>query len=503
MHEGLRAEGLTKTYGQVTVVRDVSLDLKPGEIRAVVGENGAGKSTLMKMLAGIVAPSSGTIRIEGQPVTLNSPRAAAAAGIAIVHQELQIVPGLSVADNLMLVRPSASPDALRGSRREAIFVSGVLDRVGLRVHPHVPAGRLSVAEAQLLEIGKALALGARYIIFDEPTSALPPVEVERLLRLIGALRDEGHGILYISHHLTEILRLADCVTVLRDGRHVTDLDRAEADMERIIHLMVDRPVSLYANELEPPRDEVVFAARGAATRRVSDMSFEVRAGEILGFAGLIGSGMHEAAMAVAGADLLTAGSFALRGRPVRFSSPHAAGRAGIALVPEERKVQAIIPDMSVHDNLHVGRYRLFKRAGILDLGRLRARTAELIDAFNVRLASSAQAIATLSGGNQQKVVVARCVQSAPSLLIVAEPTRGVDVGAKDEIHRRLIRLAAGGTAIIVVSSEMDEVRALSHRIAVFSAGRMTGVLDKTEATPQRIMQMATPKEIEAAHDVPA
>lgn len=493
MREGLQAEGLTKTYGPITVVEGVNLHVRPGEVHAVVGENGAGKSTLMKMLSGIVVPSGGTIRIDGQPIDLSGPRAAAVAGIAIVHQELHVVPALSIADNLMLVRPPASPRALRGSRREAAFVASVLERVGLRANPATLAASLSAAQAQLLEIAKALALGARYIIFDEPTSALPPAEVERLLRLVETLRNDGHGILYISHHLSEIVRLADSITVLRDGRQVAELARAEADIDRIIHLMVDRPVALYANELAAPGTELIFSADGAATRRVSQLSFDIRAGEILGFAGLIGSGMHEAASAVAGADPLIAGSFRLQGSVARFASPHDAARRGIALVPEERKLQAIIPTMNVHDNLHVGRYRLFQRAGILNLRALRKRTEALIGEYDVRLASPAQLITTLSGGNQQKVIVARCVQSSPRLLVIAEPTRGVDVGAKDDIHRRIIRLAAEGTAIIIVSSELDEVRALSHRVAVFCEGKMTGVLEKDEATPQRIMQLATPR----------
>jgi ABC-type sugar transport system ATPase subunit len=492
MPDGLVAHDLAKAYGSVTVVQGVGLRLSPHEIRAVVGENGAGKSTLMKMLAGIVPPTRGEIELDGRPVAFSSPSDATAAGIAIVHQELQQARDLSLADNVMLLRPPGARALRRGSRAESEFVADALSRVGLARAPSDRAGGLSVAEGQLLEVAKALALGARYIIFDEPTSALPPADVERLLSLVEGLRSSGHGILYISHHLSEVLRVADTLTVLRDGRLVGDLRRSEIDMDGLIRLMVDRPVSLYANDLHPAREAVVFEARGAATAEVSGLDLQVRQGEILGFAGLIGSGMHEAALAVAGAAPLTTGSFRIGGAEARFRSPYDASRAGIALVPEERKAQAILPDLSVTDNLHVGRYWLFSRMGLLSRRRLRRRTGELVRDFNIRLARVSQPIATLSGGNQQKAVVARCVQSEPRLLVVAEPTRGVDIGAKDEIHRRIIGLAAKGTAIIVVSSELDEVLALSHRVAVFSAGRLVGVLEKASATPERVMRLATP-----------
>ncbi len=492
MSEGLVCTGLAKTYGRVAVVHGVDLSLCPGEIRAVVGENGAGKSTLMKMICGIVEPTRGTMVLDGKPLVLPSPRDASRAGIVIVHQELQIVPALNLADNVMLVRPPGIM-AVRGSRAETGFVRSLFNKVGLHRDPSERASSLSAAEAQLLEVAKALALRARFIVFDEPTSALPPAEVDRLLGLVEALRREGLGILYISHHLSEIMRIADSITILRDGRLVGDLRKDDTSLDEIITRMVDRPVSLYANALKPRKPELAVHAKGLATRSVSGVEFELHAGEILGFAGLIGSGMHDAAMALVGAHLWIAGTLEIDGRDVRLSSPHDAARAGIVLVPEERKEQAIIPDMSVHDNLHVGRYGLNSRNGILNIRALAETTQRLVLDFNIRLSSASQAISTLSGGNQQKAVVARCVQSNPRLLIVSEPTRGVDIGAKDEIHQRIIDLAADGTAIIVVSSELDEVLALSHRVAVFSERRMVALIDKVEATPTRVMELATPR----------
>lgn len=491
MTKGILCKGLSKAYGGITVVRNINLNLRPGEIRAVVGENGAGKSTLMKMISGIITPTEGVIEIDGKPVRLNSPRDASDVGIAIVHQELQVVPALSIIDNIMLVRPPEI-HAMRGSKAESSGIERLLARVGLACHPSTKAGSLSAAESQLLEVAKALALGASYIIFDEPTSALPAADVDNILELIESLKNDGLGILYISHHLSEVMRLADNITVLRDGNLVGDLKRSDTDTDHIIKLMVDRPVSLFANDLEPCSDEVIFEATELATANVRGLDFSLHRGEILGFSGLIGSGMHDAAMALAGEDRVVTGSLVLGGVGLNLRSPHEAARAGIALVPEERKAQAIVPDLSVHSNLHLGRNGLFGRFGILDLASMKARTSELVREFNIRLSNVRQSISTLSGGNQQKVVFARCVQGNPRVLIIAEPTRGVDIGAKDEIHRKIIDLAANGTAIIIVSSELEEVLALSHRVAVFTEKRMVGILLKSEATPENVMKLATP-----------
>ena len=496
----LEGHGLTKTYSGVTVVRDIDIAVEPGRIRAVIGENGAGKSTLMKMLTGIVQPTRGEIRVDGVPMVFPGPGDAMEAGVGIVHQELQIVPMLSVADNLMLVGGPKAPKSYRGSPAERAFVTEQLARVGLDVKPRTLAARLSAAEAQLLEIAKALALDSKVLIFDEPTSALPPNDVERLLSLIEELRAEGHAILYISHHLNEIKRIADDVTVLRDGGLVGHYLSSELETEDMIRLMVDRPVSLYGNMLPEHSDEPVLEVQNLASDRVRGLTFTLNRGEIIGFAGLIGSGMHDAAMTLVGEQRPLSGTVTVKGRPVRIGSPAAAARAGIAIVPEERKLQGILPDMSVQENFHIGRHRLFSRGPLLSLGGMKARAEDLVRQFKVRLAALGQPISTLSGGNQQKVVVARCVQSAPDVLILSEPTRGVDVGAKDDIHQLVLELARAGTAVIVVSSEMDEVLALSHKVAVFSAGEMVGILPHTEADPTTVMKLATPRSKDATHD---
>lgn len=496
----LEGQGLSKNYSGVTVVRDIDIAVEPGRIRAVIGENGAGKSTLMKMLTGIVQPSAGSIRCKGVPVTFQTPGDAMAAGVGIVHQELQIVPTLSVADNLMLVAGDAIPKTWRGSPSERTFVNAQLKRVGLDVKPTTLAASLSAAQAQLLEIAKALALDSRVLIFDEPTSALPPNDVERLLALVEGLRDDGHAILYISHHLNEIKRIADDITVLRDGQLVGHYPCADLSTDDMIHLMVDRPVALYGNMLSDHGEDEILQVEGLTSEHVANIGFSLRKGEIIGFAGLIGSGMHDAAQTLVGEQKWLRGSVSVNGKPVRFRSPAQAAEAGIVIVPEERKIQAILPDMSVQENLHIGRHEKFRDNGLLSPKTMRSKAEDLVKIFKVRLASLSQPISTLSGGNQQKVVVARCVQSDPEVLILSEPTRGVDVGAKDDIHQLVLDLAKAGTAVIVISSEMDEVLALSHKVAVFSAGEMVGLLPREDATPQNVMKLATPKTKDVTDD---
>lgn len=489
----IEGRGLSKAYNGVTVVRGIDIAVQPGRIRAVIGENGAGKSTLMKMLTGIVSPTEGQIYLHGKEVRFNRPRDAMDAGIGIVHQELQIVPMLSVADNIMLVGGPVAPKTYRGAPAEKAFVQGLLDRVGLNVRPGTLAARLSAAEGQLLEIAKTLALDSKVIVFDEPTSALPPNDVERLLSLVEKLRAEGHAILYISHHLSEIKRIADDITVLRDGGLVGHYLCADLETEDMIQLMVDRPVSLYGAMLPTPTDTPVLAVQDLQTDNVAGLSFTLNKGEIIGFAGLIGSGMHDAAQALVGGDRLRGGAITVNGKPARIVNPASAAEYGIVIVPEERKVQGILPSHSVQENFHIGRHRSFSRGGLLSSRAMKDKARALVSDFKVRLASLSQPISTLSGGNQQKVVVARCVQSNPDVLILAEPTRGVDVGAKDDIHQLVLDLAAAGTAVVVVSSELDEVLALSHKVAVFSEGRMQGILSHADASPTEVMKLATPK----------
>lgn len=482
--------GLTKSYGGVTVVDAVSVEVSKGEIRAVIGENGAGKSTLMNMLTGVVLPDAGEIQVNGARVQLESPRDAARQGIAIVHQEVQVVPQLRVVDNLMLVRPPSARGMRRRSRLERALAQRMLARVGLSIDPDQPADSLSVAQCQLVEIAKALALDAEVIVFDEPTAALQLSEVESLVKLISQLRDEGKAILYISHALDEVLRLANTITVLRDGRLVAEFQTTHVTRDILVKTMVDRAVGLYDYALPPVGSKVMLEAKSLATASIDDVSLDVAAGEILGFAGLMGCGMEEAVRALCGATKVTAGTLCVEGVPQRLRSPRDAAMAGIVMIPEERKRDGIIPERSVCENVHLGRYAIHSRRGFVSAARLRAATADLMRRFDVTLHSVDQPIVTLSGGNQQKVLLARCIQSKPRVLIVASPTRGVDIGAKEAIHKIIVEIAAQGAAVIVMSPELEEVLALAHRVAVFSQGRMVAVLPRGEASPHRIMQLA-------------
>ncbi|WP_296071467.1 sugar ABC transporter ATP-binding protein [uncultured Agrobacterium sp.] len=482
---------LTKIYGSTKVVENVDVEVGVGRLRAVVGENGAGKSTLMKMLTGITKPDQGRIEIDGLPVSFERPLDAISHGIAIVHQELHHVPMLSVVDNLMLGHKPLGGG--RNGPKERKFAAEYLQMVGLQLDPATPVSRLSAAEAQLLEIAKALSRKPKVIIFDEPTAALPPADVERLLALVRKLKLSGHAILYISHHLSEVMALADDITVLRDGRVVSSLPVADASVDGLIKLMVGRTVTLGAAELAPPAPETVLSVRDAATKTVSGVNFDLKAGEIIGFVGLIGSGMHDAALLVAGAEALRAGEVQVSGKALRQLNVSQALANGIAIVPEERKTQAIYPDLSVISNMHSGRLNRYTSLGFLLPSLMRAVANDMVARFNIKLRKPSQPIRTLSGGNQQKVVLARCIQGDPKVLVLSEPTRGVDVGAKADIHKLLVQLASRGMAIIVVSSELEEALSLSHRVAVFSERRMVAVLDRSDAHPEKIMALATPK----------
>lgn len=489
---GIQGIGLTKVYGNARVVDDVNIAVSAGHIRAVVGENGAGKSTLMKMLTGLAKPDGGRIEIDGVQVSFQSPSDAIEHGVVIVHQEQHHVPMLTVTDNLLLGNHKLGRRPRNGTF-ETELALGYLHGVGLDVDPSVLARQLSPAEAQLLEIAKALSRKPKVVIFDEPTAALPPADVERLLKLIRKLKEGGLAVLYISHHLSEVLAVADDVTVLRDGRLIDDLSIRDATIDGLIQRMVGRSVTLGPATLSFPSEQSILKLHGVATSRVSGLDLEIKAGEIVGFVGLIGSGMHDAALAISGAHALTAGQMQVNDRLVRFKNPAQALGAGIAIVPEERKAQAIYPDLSVIDNMHSGRYWRHATFGILSMRRMRSSADEMVRQFSIRLRRISQPIKTLSGGNQQKVVISRCVQSEPKILILSEPTRGVDIGAKVDIHDCIVRLAAAGTAVIVVSSEMEEALSLSHRVAVFSRRRLVGILSRSEATPENVMSLATPK----------
>jgi rhamnose transport system ATP-binding protein len=485
----LDARALSKSYGGVRVLKDVDLSIEAGEIRALVGENGAGKSTCIKILSGAIAPDAGEIRLEGSPLPLGQPLAIRQRGVSVVYQEFTLAPDSSVADNIFLGRERGRWWLRRREMREA--AERRLADLGVRVDASTAVRGLSVAHQQMVEIARALMTDAKILILDEPSAALSATEVDRLLDVLRQLRARGLGILYISHRLDEIFGLADSVTVLRDGAHVATGPTGTFDRASLIRAMVGRDVS----EEYPARRHdigapVIEVSHLASPGRFSDVSFSVRQGEIVGLAGLVGAGRTSTALALIGALPFT-GDVRLDGRPVHFRMPDAAIRAGLAYVTEDRKKRGIFPIMGTGANITVTFLEQFTRAGVLSLARERAGATAAARDFDLRASSLDQPAATLSGGNQQKALVARYLLERRTLVILDEPTRGVDVGARAEIYRIMNRLTEQGLAVLMISSDLPEVLGMADRVVVMHEGRTTGTLDRAEATPERVMTLAT------------
>jgi ribose transport system ATP-binding protein len=485
------AEGLGKAFSGVPVLADVSFTLRAGEVLALLGENGAGKSTLSALIAGLLRPDGGAMRWEGRPYAPASPGEAMAAGIGLIHQEMRLLPDLSIAENVFAGRLP-----MRGGRVDRALMNqrarAQLQRLGLDVAPTQLVRRLRVAAQQQVEIAKALTQNARLLILDEPTAALGGAESERLFAQIEQLRGEGVSFLYISHRLEEIARIADRVIVLRDGALVARHDTARVPVSTLLRDMVGRSIERIFPPLAPPaarevlRVEALCAARGA----FRDIGFAVHAGEVLGIAGIVGAGRSELVRAIYGADRLASGRLLLEGKPQHIAGPRDAIRAGIVLVPEDRKGQGVLLDQSLARNLTLGNLDRLAPDGWLRPARLRRFAAALIARLGVK-GRPEQAARALSGGNQQKMVIARWLARAPQLLILDEPTRGIDVGARAAIYQLIADLAGAGMAVIIVSSELEEVLGLSHRILVLSRGRQMGILDRAEADSVAVMRLAT------------
>jgi ABC-type sugar transport system ATPase subunit len=489
----VRIEGATKRYPGVVALDGVTLDLRRGEVHGLIGENGAGKSTLIRILTGATRPDEGTVRVDGRPVAFSSPGDARSHGIVGIFQELATQPWLTVADNILLGdEPGRGPGRQVLSRRRATRrAEEVLARLGAAGIPtSARASTLSTAQKQLLEIGRAMALDAPLIVMDEPTASLPDRDANRLLELIEELRREGRTVVYVSHRLDEIRRVADRVTVLRGGRHITTATSPELDVPGMIELMLGRP----AEELFPPRNErlgdPLLRVRGLSREGAfEDVSFEVRAGEVLGFSGLIGAGRSEVMRALYGAEPADRGTVEIAGREVRIRSPRDAIRAGIAYLPEDRKDQGLVLGLSGRENLAMASLARFTPRGVLRRRNLDRATEQLGRELDLRGSLDAE-VRTLSGGNQQKVLIGKALLTEPRVLIFDEPTRGIDVGAKREVYRLVHKAAEGGAAVILVSSELPEVVNVAHRIAVMSNGRIRDELDHREFDDRRILTAA-------------
>ena len=485
----IAATHLSKSYTGVRALDDVAFDVEAGEIHALVGENGAGKSTLIKILGGAVVPDAGEVVLDNASLPLGDPLEVRRRGVSLVYQEFTLVPELTVADNVFLGRERSRVFLRRAEMHRA--AQAVLDELGVRLEASAPVRGLSVAHQQMVEIARALVSEARVLILDEPSATLSAVEVERLFAVLRRLRARGLGIIYISHRLEEIFAIADRVTVLRDGRVVASAPAAGLDRVQLIRWMVGREVSEEFPPRTPTIGETVLDVRHlTAPPRFADVSFAVRQGEIVGLAGLVGAGRTSAALALAGA-LQADGETRIAGKPARFRSPADAIAGGLSYVTEDRKGRGLFPQMATDANMTLTYLRQFAPTGLLSLARERAAASKLARQVDLRAASLAQPAATLSGGNQQKALLARYLLKPPAILILDEPTRGVDVGARAEIYGLMNRLTADGLAILMISSELPEVLGMADRIVVMREGRTTGELARAEASPERVMALAT------------
>ena len=485
---------VTKTYPGVTALDRVSLAVAPGEVVGLIGENGAGKSTLMKILGGVTAPSAGAIRVDGVAHPSLTVPDAIRAGIAFVHQELNLFDNLDVAGNVFIGREPLKAGLLRLIDRQRLHdaVRPYLDRLGVDFGPGTPVAELSLAQRQLVEIVKALSLNSRVVIMDEPTSSLTITETERLMRIIADLKAHGVSVVFISHRLNEVEACVDRVVVLRDGRMVGDLAGADIAPAAMIRLMIGRDLrSLYIPPAAPPGEAVleIVEARTEAFP-AQPVSLAIRRGEILGLAGLVGSGRTELARAVFGVDPLAGGALRLGGRPVRIATPRAAIESGIYLVPEDRKRSGLVLDFPIAENISLPDLWAYARSAIVGLGAEAENAERQRERLRIKAPTVSTAAGTLSGGNQQKVVLAKWLSMRPKVMIFDEPTRGVDVGAKNEIYEMMRRLGDSGVAILMISSDMEEVIGVSDRIAVMHEGRISGFLDRTQFSEHNVLRLA-------------
>ena len=489
-------QNVGKTFGPVTVIKDVTVSVYAGKVQVLLGENGAGKSTLIKMMAGVYQPDAGRIVVDGKTVTLPTTRAAEELGIATIHQELNLVPTMSIAENVMLGRMPTrhgmvDRSALRNRARAALSL------IGLDIDVDTLVGELGIARQQLVEIAKALSINARILILDEPTAALTRHETESLFAVMADLRSRGVGMLFISHHLDEIAEVGDTVTVLRDGEFVAEVP-ASTPEDELVKLMVGRSI-----EDQYPRNTgagtqpagtqpagILAVEHLSSTGRFSDITFTVRAGEVLGIAGLVGAGRTELIRAIAGADHYDSGTVTVRGRALPKGNIQAAIKAGIGHVPEDRKGQGLVTGASVNDNLGYATLASTARLGLADFAGQRSRAQAVATKLRIRMHTIDQAVGALSGGNQQKAVFGRWIIAASTVLLLDEPTRGVDVGAKVEIYELMNAITAAGGAIVMVSSELPEILGMSDRILVMRDGKLAGELTTAEATQDAVMTLA-------------
>ena len=483
--------GISKSYGGVHAVADVSFVIHAGTVHALVGENGAGKSTLVKILTGVIQPDEGELLIDGEPHRIGNPQAAHRLGLVAMYQEPTVFQDLTVAENVFAGRHPRSGVRTVDWRAMRRGAARILADLGVDFGPDTPVRGLGVADRQLLEIAKALSSSARLLIMDEPTAALSPNEVDNLFATVRRLRDRGVAIVFISHRLEEVTEIADKVTVLRDGNHVTTRSAAELAHGEIVRLMVGRSLDALFPKEEAEIAEVVLRAQGLTRHGVfSNVSFELRRGEIVGLAGFVGSGRTEVARSIFGIDRLDGGRIWIEGRPFRPRFPRAALRRGVAYLPEDRLHQGLVQPMSIAQNASMAVLPELTPGAILRPARERALARRFMEQLRIRATSATQIVRSLSGGNQQKVVLGKWLAAEPKILVLDEPTHGVDVGTKADVHRTISHLAAQGLTILLISSELLEVLGMSDRILVMREGRVVAEIPRAKATEERIIQAA-------------
>ncbi|MBQ8508097.1 MAG: sugar ABC transporter ATP-binding protein [Clostridia bacterium] len=483
-------KGITKQFPGVLALNKVDLAIYPGRVLALVGENGAGKSTLMKVLSGVHKRDEGEILLEGKSVEISGPLASRQMGISIIYQELSILNNVDVAENIFVGREKQK-NGFVNKKLQHQEAKALLERVGLKIDTHTKAGRLSTAQKQMVEVAKALSFNSKLIIMDEPTSSLTDKETAMLMDIIRKLRDDGVAIVFISHRMNEIFEISDEIAVMRDGEMVQHMITSEVDEAQVIAAMVGRSVNDIFHKEEAPIGDVVLEVKNLSTKNfLKDVSFKVRAGEIVGFAGLVGAGRSEVMRALFAVDPRESGDVFMNGKPVEIKSTMDALKAGMGFVPEDRKEQGLILKQTIRVNTSLAALSSVAKGWFIDKKREVGLTDEYVAKLRVKTPSNEQKIMNLSGGNQQKVVIAKWMATHPKVLILDEPTRGIDVGAKKEIHALMSELAKQGVAIIMISSELPEVLGMADRIYVMHDGRIKGEIDRANASQEAIMKLA-------------
>lgn len=486
----VKVDGISKRYGGLQALDNVHLDVRSHEVHAVVGENGAGKSTLMKILGGIVKRDSGKVIYQGKEVDFDSPIESIMSGIAVIHQELSMLPSLNAIENVYMGRMPTRFGRVNWRTLEKATLD-VLKQVGLDINPYATVNDLSISQRQLVEIAKAISINANLIIMDEPNSSLTESETERLFEVIEQLKQKGVSIIYVSHKIEEVLRISDRISVLRDGRYIGTINKDEASIDKVIQMMVGRELKRDKTHTEHTIGETVLEVKGLTGTRFQDVSFNVRRGEILGFAGLVGAGRSEVARAIFGSDPFTSGDIVFEGKSVRFHSPCEAIEHGLGMLPEDRKKLSLFIGLPIRLNMSMVELPRLSQSGIIKHGKVEKVVQEFVKKLNIKIGSLDDPVSSLSGGNQQKTVLARWLATNPKLLILDEPTHGVDVGAKAEIYKLMRALAREGISIILISSELPEILMMSDRVVVMREGRVTGILNREQMTEDVIMACAT------------